>query len=98
METSLQTSSTFTEYALLSGLGIALATMGTGLAGQALVPTEHRWTVGTHAFAVVEAAIDPATVLAALGGLHDRLLNQTTELDSEARDVLYKNLWDLYQA
>lgn len=43
------------------------------------------------------SSITDQELLGAIGRLHDRLLASAAELTTEARNVLYTNLWQLYE-
>lgn len=87
------------DFAALTGMGLVL------LSTLAVAPTPITYSgpaqlqsAGSHTFVQTYSPVESKSLVQALGALHDRLLATSTELDPDARDVLYGNLWDLYSA
>ncbi len=75
----------------LTTLAIVLALAGIPIQ----MPTYSRTPDGNVSVIVQEWDLGRA-ILAAISALHDRLLARSSALPTEAAQVLYSNLWDLY--
>lgn len=87
------------DFAALTAMGLVL------LSTLAVTPTPTTYfgpsqlqATGSQTFIRIHAHAESQSLVQALGALHDRLLASSTEMDPEARDILYENLWDLYSA
>lgn len=89
-------SSSLADLGRSTALGLLIATVGSGVVGAELLPIHLDWHEETSALAQTTERVDARSVITALTDLHDRLLAESRELDPQARDVLYENLWDLY--
>jgi hypothetical protein len=81
---------------LLTGVGLALASIAAGFGHGTVSQISENGTLSSQTFAQVVFRVESQDIVRELSSLHDRLLARTTELDPEAKAVLYSNLWDLY--
>jgi hypothetical protein len=78
----------------LLGMVILLASSG-WVSGQQTSWYTHE-TLNTTSTVEQIAPVGDRELLEAITRLHDRILAAATELSSEARQLLYSNLWQLY--
>jgi hypothetical protein len=80
----------------LSGIGLTLALFAAGVGYRPAHVNPLIGTISSQTVAQVVVQIESHDLVQALGSLHDRLLSRTTELEPDAKAVLYSSLWDLY--
>jgi len=84
-----------TDQLAFSAVGLALA-LAAGAGYGALQVSSAHGTVSSQTFAQVVFQVESHDLVRALGSLHYRLLSRTTELEPDAKAVLYSSLWDFY--
>ena len=77
------------------------------LVSAGVLPTEIEWkpvrhvafrmTPGTTSGLVIREAVSSADILQAIANVHDALLHAATDLEDGPRNILYGQLWNLYQ-
>jgi hypothetical protein len=83
--------------AALTGMGLVL------ISTLAVTPTPTTYsglaqlqTSSSQSFIQLYTQVDSQSLVQALSALHDRLLFSSSEMDPEAKDILYADLWNLY--
>ena len=61
------------------------------------VSIRHQAQPDTHQTIVVHRGIGALELFSAINSVYDQLLALRTDLEPEMKDILYGNLWDLYE-
>lgn len=61
------------------------------------VSIRHQAQPDTHQTIVVHRGISALELFSAINSVYDQLLASRTDLEPEMKDILYGNLWDLYE-
>ncbi len=76
---------------------VSAGVLPTEIQWKPMLPVALRMTPDTISSLTIREAVSSADILQAIANVHDALLNAATDLEDGPRNILYSQLWNLYE-